>query len=317
MSSSEHQSLLGYTQHATVMANLNITTQPGQMSVHERFHVGGEVDLAPTTGSQNTVKLSFADDKVVFTVHSQLLCYYSPYFNDILDRGGVTSKARVRSKMLRREWRWENESDLETMEGTGYGDKEEKVQVDVRIKLPGDPVRHIILNKDEIGDVCPRAVAAFVDWLYKGFAGFTYDDVPHIKYSSTELIKLWVFAGKIGVPACQNDCIEGIELVRRHTNVVNTRIIGWVYENTKGMEGGDKLKRLLLDQCSWKLDGLWILAGGLNDESSIPREAVVRLLGSVMALAQSNVNIMTAQPPFALLEWRKSLYWIEDNMKHN
>jgi hypothetical protein len=92
------------------------------------------------------------------------------------------------------------------------------------------------------------------DWLYNGFAGFTYDDVLRIKYSSTEFVKLWEFAGKIGLPACQNHCIEGIELLHRQTNIINTRISDCVYESTKGMKGEDKLKRLLLDQCSWKLD---------------------------------------------------------------
>jgi hypothetical protein len=133
-----------------------------------------------------------------------------------------------------------------------------------------------------------------------------------MKYTSSDLIKLWVFAGKIGVPACQNHCIEGIELLRRQTNTINTAMLGWVYDNTHGMPSGDKLKTLLLDQCSWKLDGMWVLAGGLGDELGVPREALVHLLGRVMVMMQSDVKVVIDEPPFAKLEWRKHFYWIED-----
>jgi hypothetical protein len=163
--SSGRQSSLGHTEHVAIMARLNIIAQPRQMSFHERFHVGGEVDLTPATDPHSTVNLILEDssEKAILTVHSELLCYYSPYFHDILDGGGVSAKARVGSKMLRREWRWESESDVDSMEGNGYGDAEDKVEVDVRIKFPGDLVRQIVLHKDEIGDVGPRAMAAFVD----------------------------------------------------------------------------------------------------------------------------------------------------------
>lgn len=315
---SEQMSPLGNTpERMAVIEALRITFQPRNMVVHERVQIGGEVNLGPVTDAWSTTKLVLRDtDKdVIFTVHSELLCYYSPYFYAMLDGGGVTTKARVRSKMLRREWRWEHEGDVATMEGNEFGDEDGKVQVDVRVKLPGDRVRHIMLDKEEVGDVGPRAIAAFVDWLYNGFAGFTFDKSTHMKYSSTELVKLWVFAGKIGVPACQNHCIEGIELLRYQTNTINTRMIGWVYENTKGMQFADKLTTLLIDHCCWKLDGMWILAGGFGNELEVPREAVIHILGRVMALTQSDVNIMHHSPPFESLEWRKRFYWIEDHVK--
>lgn len=304
--------VLGQTKQDEAMAD-----HPNQRTFHQRAFIGGELDLTPNIGEDISVTLALEDgDKtILFTVHSKLLCYYSPYFHNILDRGGVTSTAQVRSKMLRREWRWEMENDMASF---GSDTEEKKVQVDVRIKLPGDPVRQVVLNKGEIGDVGPRAVAAFIDWLYKGFLGFTSgNNFAHMKYTSGELIRLWVFAGHIGVPACQNDCIEGITLLHHQTNTVNTGMIGWIYENARGMKHEDKLKRLLLDQCVWKIDGMLILAGGLGDEKCVPREALIHLFGRVMAMMQANVQVTTEQPPFALLEWRKSLYWIEDNVQQS
>lgn len=186
----------------------------------------------------------------MFTVHSAILCYYSPFFYNILEEGRVTTKARIGSRMLRCEWRWESEVDIARMEEDGLGDKQQKVQVDVRIKFPGDIVHHLVLSKDHVGDVGASAVAAFVDWLYNGSAGFAFDANAHMKYSSTEIIKLWVFAGNIGVPACQNHCIEGVNLICTQTGSVNTTMIAWVYENTRGMQSQEKLKRLLLDHCA-------------------------------------------------------------------
>lgn len=252
----------------------------------------------------------------MFIVHSALLCYYSPFFHDVLEEGGVTIKARIESRMLRREWRWESESDTVRLGADGLGDKE-KVQVDVRVKLPGEAVRQLVLHKDQVGDVGPSAVAAFVDWLYNRFAGFTLDGATHMKYSSTDLIKLWVFAGKTGAAACQNHCIEGIDLIGTQTGAVGTAMIGWVYENTKGMQSQDKLKRLLLDHCAWKLDLMWIVAGGLSDESTMPREALVHLLALAMTMMGSNHTPMTALAPFEQLEWRKAYYWIEDDVREN
>lgn len=305
-------------EHVAVVAALRGAIRH-QMAVHERLQFGGEVNLAPIIDHQSTVNIVFKDGvkEVVFTVHSDLLSYYSPHFHKTLNGGGVTAKALIRSKMLRREWRWERNCDIESMEGNGYGDEEGKVQVDVRIKLPGASVRNIDLSTDEVGDIGARSVAAFIDWLYKGFAGFTFDNYAHMKYSSTELIKLWVLAGKLGVPACQNHCIEGIELLRFQTGSINTGMIGWVYGSTKGMRGNEKLKKLLVDQCAWRLHGPFIMGGGLGDDFGVPRDAIIHILGRVMLMAQSNVNFATDAPPFARIEWRKHLYWIEDSAYEN
>ena len=70
----------------------------------------------------------------------------------------------VKSGMLRREWRWESEDDLGSIDCVGFGEKD-KVEVDVTIKLPpGGPLRAITLNKAEVGGVTRMVFAAFVDW---------------------------------------------------------------------------------------------------------------------------------------------------------
>jgi hypothetical protein len=67
-----------------------------------------------------------------FVIHRDLLCYYSPYFRAMFpkkNKEALFRKARVKSKMLRREWRWEKAQDIETMEGVGWGDLDGKVEV--------------------------------------------------------------------------------------------------------------------------------------------------------------------------------------------
>lgn len=96
--SAVHSGALGpvVSEHTKVTASLGLAGQPSLMAVHDRSLVGGDVDLAPTAGHQNTVNLILVagDKRAVFTVHSALLCYYSSFFHDVLEEGGVTIKAR-------------------------------------------------------------------------------------------------------------------------------------------------------------------------------------------------------------------------------
>jgi hypothetical protein len=305
-------------EHAVVLAPLNnIVETPRNVAVHERLEFGREVALEPDKSPQNTVTIILKSEGQIqeFVVHSDLLCYYSPYFHDKLgDQNAVIAKARIRSKMLRREWRWEHENDVDTMEGNGYGDIEGKIQIDVRIKFPG-AVRQLHLDQDELGEVSLNVFAAFIDWLYKGFAGFGINRATQMHYDALTLIKLWVLAGKLGVPACQNNCIEGIELLRLKTNSIQPTALGWVYENTKEYQGECKLKKLLIDQCAWVLNGNWILSSGLLGEVQVPRQALVDILGRMRLMLTAGVK-PTDEPPFARLDWRKRLYWIEDVEKN-
>lgn len=307
-------------EHIAIMAALNKnahkTTAQAPTVYHERLQFGHEVKLDPAIEPETTINIAIEEGgKVsVYPIHADLLCYYSPYFHKMINHGLVTVKALVRSDMLYREWRWVLAADIDSMECNGCCDKDGKVQVDVRIKLPGkNEFRRIDLDKKEVGDIGDQVLRAFIDWLYKGFAGFTFDGYGHMKYHSSDIIKLWVFAGKVGIPACQNHCIEAIQLLHGQTGEINTGMLRWVYENTDGMRHNEKLKRLLIDHCTWGLPGMWILNGGLGDDLGVPREAVIHILGRVLFMAQSSVNILEAAPPFHILEWRKALYWIEDN----
>jgi hypothetical protein len=124
--------------------------------------------LEPLTSPQSTVNILVESDGKCqkFTLHRELLCYYSPYFRKIFDDkdNEIKKKAMIKSGMLRREWRWENANDLGTIDCEGFGD-EDKVEVDITIKLPpGGPVRATHLDKTEVGDVTRMVFAAFVDW---------------------------------------------------------------------------------------------------------------------------------------------------------
>ena len=264
-----------------------------------------ELTLAPSTCPRSTVNIivESGGESQLFTLHTDLIRYYSPYFSNIFSRNeAISSKARIRSKMLRREWRWENKSDIETMEGNGFGDEEGKIEVEVRIKLPA-AMRQIRLNTREVGPVSHPVFAAFVDWLYKGFPGC-------MMYDAETLIQLWVFAGKIGIPELQNDCIENIEFQRTKTNVIQTSALGWVYNNTENYKEGCKLKKLLIDQCAWKLDGNWIACDGM-DEESFPRQALVDMVAKMRLLLDERKTGEAIRPePFSTLELRKKNYWV-------
>jgi hypothetical protein len=164
--------------------------------------------LEPLTCPNTTIHLVVEENGKIqrFPLHRDLLCYYSPYFRRIL--GNKAVKAQVRKKNHSREWRWEDkESVEEIMEIDCSEDADKKVDVDVMIKFP-EAVREVKLDTKELGDVGRAVVAAFVNWLYHGFSGFglTRPLSPDVEqFDAATLIQLWVFAGRIGVPQCQND----------------------------------------------------------------------------------------------------------------
>lgn len=219
------------------------------------------------------------------------------------------------------------------MEIGGSADSEAKMDVDVVIKLPNvvrevqpdtkenedidpemkfsDVVRELKLDTEELGDVTRGVFAAFVNWLYHGYPGlglFHHLD-DHASFDAATLIQLWVFAGRIGVPECQNHCIEGIEWWRMTSNIIQTSMLGWVYEKTKEYDKEEcGLRSLLIDQCSWKLDGKWLLGEveGTKNEEQFPRQALVDLVSRMRVVLNEQVR-----PPFFHSELRKEAYWIE------
>jgi hypothetical protein len=147
--------------------------------------------------------------------------------------------------------------------------------------------------------------ATFLDWLYNGYAGFGLEPPVERKIGAATLIQVWVFAGKIGIPACQNDCVEGIEWWRNSTDMVQVAEVEWLYDNTEEFAPGEcKLRKLLIDHCAWQL-------GGVSEvEESFPRAALVDLLGEMKALFRSGASITVHEPPFSSLEWRKASYYM-------
>lgn len=145
--------------------------------------------------------------------------------------------------------------------------------------------------------------AGFVDWLYHGFAGFHLFPASLNPLGPTSLIQLYVFAGKAGIPALQNDCIEGIEWWRRQTGTAQLGDIAWVYEYTTA---SSKLRKLLIDQCAWTVDRNW---GAEDAEGDFPRAALVDLLREMHLLFRSNARFGIDKAPFSSLEWRQIRYW--------
>lgn len=97
---------------------------------------------------------------------------------------------------------------------------------------------------------------------------------------------------------------------RQNSGTIQTAELGWVYKNTKDYKPGDcKLKKLLIDQCAWKLDGDWVASGELNAEESFPRLALVDTLAQMRLLVNGGGDKLR-EPPFARLEWRRKLYWM-------
>jgi hypothetical protein len=291
--------------------------------------------LAPLTCPKSTIHVIFEDNGKIqkFPIHRDLLCFYSPYFRRILS-GSKVVKAKILQKNHRREWRWEDkESVQEVMEIGGSADSEEKMDVDVVIKLPNvvrevqsntkenkgvdpemkfsDIVRELKLDTEDLGDVTRTVFAAFVNWLYHDYQGFglyhPLDDHP--SFDAVTLIQLWVFAGRIGVPECQNHCIEGIEWWRMTSNIIQTSMLFWVWENTEEYDEEEcGLRSLLIDQCAWKLDGKWLRSNvdGIKNEKQFPRQAFVELVSRMRVMLNERIR-----PPFVHSELRKEAYWIQ------
>lgn len=124
--------------------------------------------LLPIICPQSTVNILIESggEYQTFTLHRDLLCHYSPYFRSIFsdEKSEIKKRVKIKSKMLRREWRWENAKDIPSMEGNGFGDQDGKIEIDVTIRLPPSEVRITRLNKMEVGEVTCMVFAAFLDW---------------------------------------------------------------------------------------------------------------------------------------------------------
>lgn len=160
-----------------------------------------------------------------------------------------------------------------------------------------------LTNKTQFGPVRREVFGAFVDWLYNGYAGFGLNDEPtnNHQVDCGTLIELWVFAGRAGVPACQNACIEGIEMWRQNCSTIHTSALAYVFANTTDYDKNDcGLKQLLVDQCAWMIDMEWIESVG---EDQFPRVAMVAVIRRIRELLNTGAD--HRKRPFESLEMRK------------
>jgi hypothetical protein len=252
---------------------------------------------------ENSVNILVESDGIIgnFLVHTNLLCYFSPYFGSFFGKGEPkVFDAEVQP------CNYTHELDFESNE-EGKPQRDGKVAVAIKVNIPTSKVQQGFRLSDTLGDVKQSVFALFVDWLYLGPGKFEPKDV---NMANELLIRLWVLAGRLGIPSCQNDCIAAIEDNRKRNLTIGTRMIGWVYNNTREY-GKNKcgLKNLLIDQCALAWDKTWFLAGMQQSGSAeqFPTESLFDIIARMKFLLQAS--------GFEECSWvispRSRRYWIE------
>ncbi|KAE9373536.1 hypothetical protein N431DRAFT_337944 [Stipitochalara longipes BDJ] len=202
--------------------------------------------LGPLT--EESVSILVESNGIVrsFLVHIELLCHFSPFFRSIFaKREPKVFTKEVQSLSYANELDFDRSADEKVNE-------EGKVEVNIKVNIPPTRAHHSFRLPSALGDVKHPEFAAFIDWLYLGTSKLEQIDDP---MANQLLIRLWVFAGRLGVPSCQNDCIAAIENNRKRSRTISTSMIGWVYRNTKDYAKNQcGLRNMLIDQCALALD---------------------------------------------------------------
>lgn len=188
-----------------------------------------------------------------FLVHTELLCHFSPYFQTFLGKREpkvFTTEVKTQN--------YKNELDF----GSPASEKAEvegSIKLDIKVKIPSAGAQHDFRLDNAIGAFGHSVFATFIDWLYLGPGKFEPNDIME---ANKLLIQLWVLAGRLGVPSCQNDCIIALEENRKRSRTVATSMLEWIYNNTRDYGRTQcGLKNLLIDQCALTLDENWFLQG--------------------------------------------------------
>jgi len=178
-----------------------------------------------------------------FLVHTKLLCHFSPFFHSIFAK----KEPRVFTKDIK-SLNYNNELDFDRSADEQVKE-EDRIEVKIKVNMPTTTAYHSFRLPNTLGDVKHVEFAAFIDWLYLGYEKLEQMDDQRV------LIRLWVLAGRLGIPSCQNDCISAIEHNRKRSRTISTSMIGWVYANTANY-GKNKcgLRNMLIDQCALALD---------------------------------------------------------------
>lgn len=235
--------------------------------------------LTPDMTAQTTacIRVRGESGVIIFQVHRDLLFRHSPYFKKIFQARRSFSKLS------------------------------KKTRTKIQVKLPYLPNQinkkmvHTIDLPDDIS-VSPVVFAAYITWLYHGNSM-----ILCMQFPAEVFVQLWVFAGRVGPPALQNDCIEGIERWRAASRMVQTGWLGWIYEHTRGDCG---LRRLLIDQCIWEIPSVeWFRA----NSDDFPDEALVDLAARLLDVVGSAGYLLWADCPFLMAKARvRNYYWIPE-----
>jgi hypothetical protein len=255
--------------------------------------------------AEEGVNILVEQDGVVrsFLVHTELLCHFSPYFRTFFGK----REAKVFTKEVE-SFKYTDELDFDGNTAEYRGKEEGSVALDIKVNIPVARSQNNFRLPDALGDIKHAAFAAFIEWLYLGPAMFGAKEVT---VANQLLIRLWVLAGRVGIPSCQNDCIAAIEVNRKLNRTINTSMLWWVYNNTR--EYGKTqcgLKNLLIDQCALALDEKWLLEGieqpGFVEQ--FPLECLFDIIARMRVLLRES-SIGEGSPAISPTSRR---YWIDD-----
>jgi hypothetical protein len=277
-----------------------------QCSKDQRRHSIESLQLAPIP--DDAVRIIVEDGKKQqFVVHRSLICHFSPYFNKYFH--GMEPVAKTITIPA---FSYVNELDFKHIDSicseNEIGDK----RIVIKINLPAPVLYNEITLPKGLGRVRRPVFASFIQWLYRAFPGQMFPP-PDLNIDAPTLIELWVLAGRLGVPGCQNDCILAIEREREKTNVIETAMIRWAYENTREYKRGCcGLRNLLVDQCAWVLDEKWLLGtlDGTANARQFPRECLVDIVARLRVLLREGIK---GPEPLRDIEERKGgNYWVKE-----
>jgi hypothetical protein len=208
-----------------------------------------------------------------FLVHTELLCHFSPFFRSIFAK----RTPRVFTKEVK-SLSYTNELDFDKTEEENV-EEEGILEVQIKVNMPTARANNGFRLPSALGDVNHVEFAAFIEWLYLGPDKLEKMEDP---IAAQLLIRLWVLAGRLGVPSCQNDCIAAIENIRKRSRTISTSMIGWVYRNTRDYGKNQcGLKNMLVDQCALALDETSLL--GEMQEPSFTEHFPMEYLFDIIA----------------------------------
>jgi hypothetical protein len=97
-------------------------------------------------------------------------------------------------------------------------------------------------------DTTEGAVQMLVKWICtQRLNVLEFDEMIDGNPRSPCIASLWVLADKLLIPRLQNAAMSGLFQLRRHTKVVPTHALRYVFENTPQ---GSPLHRFILHQCA-------------------------------------------------------------------